>query len=987
MRVRLLLGLLLTSFATQALTPADGGGANCSILEPNYVQSDDVTVFACTHPSTTTFNCTWTKPAGYYAIALYRDGVLIRNDTGASVSYNDTDAGNTANSAHTFFISALQHSGTGECRQWSGGLSIVFTPRATPSAPALSATGGTVTVTPTLITGVVSYDVYRNGSLRAAAQTGASFTDSTVAGATTYTYAIVENYADNWTNGPTGISNSVTTAPSAPTLSVVPSDQYRHVSLSWTAPAGASSYHVWRSLDGSSYADLGDVGSGTTYDATGLGADNYTFYFTVTAMSYGTPSSPSNAVNATTAPAIPGTPAITGNTYNTLSATWGGSSGASSYATYANGAANITPSAANGTLTGLSPNTSYTITVKAVRGSTYSNASAGTATTTLPGAPTSFVETGVTGATTTHLSWSAPSGGANTYSVTKSDGSDTGGAGCTSVGGTSCVLVGLNPSTVYSLVVRAENGSGRGIASNTITVTTPAPLVPSAPTVGTVSDVAVTLNWTSTGADSYTLKRGGTPVTGCTGVSVLSCTDSTVSPDTTYTYTVSATYSYGTSADSGASASVLTRMATPTGFSATSTPSEITLHWGSVSGATSYAVSRGGAASVSVATSTYVDGTVASGVTYPYVVQAFRSGNSSPSSSAYSVNTNLATVSGFQVDSKAQTSVTVSALSVVGHTLTFTKYDIGGEITWCSYAGSGSRIACTDNTAATNTAFIYYAYDFNGSVTSAPAMLVVYTYAGPVTTMNATSSIRSMALSWADTGATFYKVYRGSTLVYAAGGTSFTDTGLSDYTRYLYRVDAANMMGQAVTGTSVWSPFTAPAAPVGFTVSGAQDGYLLTWTNSTGSAAYQVRYAPSWTLYSTPTTSPITASFTGACVSKTFSVTPYNTDGLLGSSSTAAGGTLPYPPTITDVSAGPPYTITFTPVSQPACGSPIYALYRDGVNVASQASAAPFVDYAPSGAHVYTVKTVTSSYGTSLPSNAVSGSPAITTRGLRRIGQ
>lgn len=108
-----------------------------------------------------------------------------------------------------------------------------------------------------------------------------------------------------------------------------------------------------------------------------------------------------------------------------------------------------------------------------------------------------------------------------------------------------------SPSTQYNYQLIASDGTTSSVASNTATVTTPAPpdttapSVPGTPTASLVSASQVNVSWSpstdtgGSGLKGYHVYRNGTKLT-TTPVTGTSYGDGTVQPGQTYTYTVSA---------------------------------------------------------------------------------------------------------------------------------------------------------------------------------------------------------------------------------------------------------------------------------------------------------------------------------------------------------------------------------------------------------------------------------------------------------------
>ncbi len=251
---------------------------------------------------------------------------------------------------------------------------------------------------------------------------------------------------------------SATSKPAAPTSLILTGGGESNVVLNWTAPAGATTYNVYRRAQG---------GGGYTLLATGLVSTTYTdsalangtiYFYVVTAVNSFGESPPSNEVttiyvlnayvaeDGTTyyvaedgltfyvqefgAPAAPTSLAVTGQAATTISLSWTASAGAATYNLYQGttpGGESGTPvqtliAGTTATATGLSSGTAYYFTVKAVNSSGTSTASNEATGTTIPSAPTITALGGtgsvvvgmaspVTGATTYNLQWSTTSGG------------------------------------------------------------------------------------------------------------------------------------------------------------------------------------------------------------------------------------------------------------------------------------------------------------------------------------------------------------------------------------------------------------------------------------------------------------------------------------------------------------------------------------------------------------------------------------------------
>jgi len=168
---------------------------------------------------------------------------------------------------------------------------------------------------------------------------------------------------------------------------------------------------------------------------------------------------------------------------------------------------------------------------------------------TLPAVPTGLAFGTVT-ATTTALSWNAPTGGASTY---KLEVCSTGPV-CnlyTGISGVSTTTYSLAGNTSYDYAVQATNATGDSAFTATSTQLT-LPNVPGTPTYSNITPTTMRISWTAPtgGASTYKLARceGG----GCTnfaniqtGIGATFYDDSALTPETTYRYMVLGTNASG----------------------------------------------------------------------------------------------------------------------------------------------------------------------------------------------------------------------------------------------------------------------------------------------------------------------------------------------------------------------------------------------------------------------------------------------------------
>jgi fibronectin type 3 domain-containing protein len=497
-----------------------------------------------------------------------------------------------------------------------------------------------------------------------------------------------------------------------------------------------------------------------------------------------------------------------------------------------------------------------------------------TAGTPAPAAPTGLTAT--PGYASVTLSWTAPAGAAsyNIYRATAAGGESTTPI-ATNVAVASYTDSGLTNGTKYFYKVAAVNAGGTS-ALSTEASATPEPPAPAAPTglTATPGNASVTLSWTApTGAASYNIYRGttaggesATPI--ATGVVAASYTDSGLTNGTKYFYKVAALNAGGTSALS-AEASATPEPpapAAPTGLTATPGNASVTLSWTAPAGAASYNVYRGttagGESATPIATgvvaASYTDSGLTNGTKYFYKVAAVNAGGTSalsaeasatPEPPAPAAPTGLTATPG-------NTFVTLSWTAPTG-AASYNVYRAtaaGGES--ATPIATGVVAASYTNSGLTNgTKYFYKVAAVNASGTSALSAEASATPEPPApaapTGLTATPGNASVTLSWtAPTGAASYNVYRGTTaggesatpVATAVAVASYTDSGLTNGTKYFYKVAAVNAGGtSALSAEASATPEPpAPAAPTGLTATPGNASVTLSWTAPTGAASYNI---------------------------------------------------------------------------------------------------------------------------------------------------
>jgi len=217
----------------------------------------------------------------------------------------------------------------------------------------------------------------------------------------------------------------------------------------------------------------------------------------------------------------------------------------------------------------------------------------------------------------------------------------------------------------------------------------------------------------------------------------------------------------------------------------------------------------------------------------------------------------------------APTGLTASGVTSTSATISWTAstdnvgvtgYDIYRGTT---KVGSSTTTSYADTGLAAGTTYSYTvrAKDAAGNISSASSALAVTTETGTVVDTQAPSvptgltagtvTETSVALSWTastdNVGVVGYDVYRGTTKVGSATGTTYTDTGLTAATAYSYTVRAKDAAGNVSAASSALSVTTktgtvvdtqAPSVPTGLTAGTVTEtSVALSWTASTDNVA------------------------------------------------------------------------------------------------------------------------------------------------------
>ena len=247
-----------------------------------------------------------------------------------------------------------------------------------------------------------------------------------------------------------------------------------------------------------------------------------------------------------------------------------------------------------------------------------------------------------------------------------------------------------------------------------------------------------------------------------------------------------------------------------------------------------------------------------------------------------------------------------------------------------------STTAYTDNAVTNGTKYYYLVSAYNSYGQSANSAEVSVTPAAPPppavpTGLAATAGNMQVALSWtASSGATSYHVKRSTTSgsemqIAAPASANFTDTGLTNGTKYYYLVSAVNSAGESLNSAELsatpTAPITPPAVPTGLTATAGNAQVNLTWNVSAGATSYHLKRSTTAGSGYTQIGAPPTANFADSGLTNGttyyYVVTAVNTAGESGNSNQASA---------TPNNAAADVTITIDPAKTKPISPYIYGI-------------------------------------------------------------
>lgn len=604
------------------------------------------------------------------------------------------------------------------------------------------------------------------------------------------------------------------------------------------------------------------------------------------------------------------------------------------------------------TATALNSGTTYTVYVTAINSigaSAASNviianpaANAG-----VPAAPTavSAVNDGPTsgGVGTATITWAAPPVIPG-FPVTAYDVTPAGGAGTcaqstpvppATFAAATTTCSGLVEGTEYTFTVTATNDNGTSAASSASNAITPYPAadVPAAPASITIvaGPEQVVLTWSQPSSPSailgyqvnYVTPAGVAGTTACTTVSALTCTVTGLTAGTSYSFKVRARNSVGWGEFSPTSAAATPLPAStpsaPRTVTATAGAGSATVTWAAPisdggSAITSYTVtgSPGGTCTVAALTCT-ISGLTA-GTSYTFTVQARNVnglGTASAPSNAVVPTASLPNaptgLTGTPGNGLVNLSWAAPMLGAPAPTSYVVRYSSNGGSTWSTPVSTGSAALAYTVAGLTNgTAYVFQVAGVNGAGTgpwSASSVAVTPTGAVPnaPTGLTGTAGDRQVVLTWAAPllGApvpTGYQVQYSSNngatwsspLSTNSNSLTYTVTGLTNGTAYVFQVRGVNAAGNGAWSTSsaaVTPSARVPGAPTAVRAVAGDARADVTWaapveTGGQAITGYTVTAVPGGATCSTAGTLSCTVTGLTNGQAYVFQVTARNATGV-----------------------------------------------------------------------------------------------------------
>ncbi|MFN8168668.1 MAG: right-handed parallel beta-helix repeat-containing protein [Candidatus Nanopelagicales bacterium] len=382
----------------------------------------------------------------------------------------------------------------------------------------------------------------------------------------------------------------------------------------------------------------------------------------------------------------------------------------------------------------------------------------------------------------------------------------------------------------------------------------------------------------------------------------------------------------------------------PAGLRATTGATSVALSWDAVPGADGYRVYRDGALVASPTGTSATDGGLTPGTDYAYSVAAVNEvGTGARSATLHATPPVPVPAAPSDLAATAGDGRVDLAWSAVPGA---TSYDVVRD---GDTVATVTEPAYADKAATNGTRYSYAVTAANTSGSSDPSSPVAATPLPPKPAVPAglvaVAGDQRVALTWtAVPGADGYRVYRDGTLVASPTSASYADTDVVNGTSYSWTVSAQNIAGASAQSAAVAAtPMPPlPSVPSGVSAAAGDGAVVVSWSAVAHADDYVVSRDGVVVATGTGTSWTDTGLVNGTTYG--YTVVARNISGSSAASGSVSARPLPPVPAApgapTLVAGDGRVTLTWASVAQATS----YAVYRDGIAIASGVAALTFTD-------------------------------------------
>jgi len=524
-------------------------------------------------PATNSVAIIWERPFGATNFDVEINGEIRRagnNQLGVSLT------GLLPDTTYPFRMRSVNAGGAGPFGAIRNFRTLLTTPL---NLRQTGATTTSVTVQWDAVTGATSYEVSFGGEVHSVTGTSRSF--SGLEPDSRHTVTVRARNAHSQSNVS---ANFIATALPPVPQNIATTPALNAVAISWDRIVNATGYDL--EFNGNNINVTSTTAARRTHNVSGL-LPNTSHTFRVRARNAGGNGAFSTQHSASTLlpnTEIPMNLRIVSVTTTTATMAWNAVPGASSYDLSFDGVIHNATGTSR-TVSGLTPDTRYTVNVRSRNAHTHSNPSANVIVTTLPPVPQNIDATATTNAVT--VSWDRAVNATGYDLVFNGTNINV---TATAAARRSHTVSGLTPATLQRFSVRTRNAAGNGAFSPEQTIYTllPAPLNLRATALGTNS---ATVEWNAVDrATSYEVRLNNDTIF---TTSSTSWTFTGLNPNTSHVVAVRALNANTSSAFTG-NLTFITLTIVPMNVRATATVNSVNVMWDAVPGATNYDVNFNG---------------------------------------------------------------------------------------------------------------------------------------------------------------------------------------------------------------------------------------------------------------------------------------------------------------------------------------------------------------------------------------------------------